>query len=435
VQLFVEELEERCVLSSGLNASVLALEALNSVPARISVLGQDQVQDVEVFTLPAAPLSILPPAPGPPAPESSLDGPIPWEPSAASSITVGPDGNLWFLHEGQVGQLNPTTGVIRQFQLPSESTNDVSIIASADGKLWLLGNDHLDQFNPTTGTVQEFPLPAGDYVGSNWGGTRFSVGPDGNIWFSYASLPGQRQSVGEMDPRTGAVQQKEIGGVFPWDTSTTGPDGTVWFLGFFNSDQLCHLYQTDAPHYNFYGAGFAKELSEVPAYFTWAGSGIASTVDGRLWFTCNIDGEFQIEEFDPAAGTLQFFKMAPPTSAPASGATASNDSISATGTNSSAIAGIDFLGVVASFTPRPSILSPGQAYQATIDWGDGTTSSLVLTVAENAPYDVTAGHTYQKAGTYSIKVTIGNYNPANPLGDDVVTVFSTANVDPFNFTM
>jgi hypothetical protein len=29
----------------------------------------------------------------------------------------------------------------------------------------------------------------------------------------------------------------------------------------------------------------------------------------------------------------------------------------------------------------------------------------------------------------------GNYNPANPLGDDAVTVFSTANVDPFNFTM
>jgi type IV secretory pathway VirB4 component len=48
---------------------------------------------------------------------------------------------------------------------------------------------------------------------------------------------------------------------------------------------------------------------------------------------------------------------------------------------------------------------------------------------------VIAGHTYQAAGTYSIKVTIGNYNPANPLGDNVVTVFSTANVDPFNMNM
>jgi len=45
------------------------------------------------------------------------------------------------------------------------------------------------------------------------------------------------------------------------------------------------------------------------------------------------------------------------------------------------------------------------------------------------------GKQIQTAGTYSIKVTIGNYNPANPLGDDAVTVFSTANVDPFNFTM
>jgi hypothetical protein len=47
----------------------------------------------------------------------------------------------------------------------------------------------------------------------------------------------------------------------------------------------------------------------------------------------------------------------------------------------------------------------------------------------------TAGHTYQSPRTYSIKVAIGNYNPANPLGDNLVTVFSTANVDPFNFTM
>ena len=88
---------------------------------------------------------------------------------------------------------------------------------------------------------------------------------------------------------------------------------------------------------------------------------------------------------------------------------------------------------VAAFTPQTPIASPGQAYQATIDWGDGSSSSVVLTVTDNATYDVTAGHTYQTGGTYSIKVTIGNYNPANPLGDDAVTVFSTANVQVFDF--
>jgi hypothetical protein len=90
-------------------------------------------------------------------------------------------------------------------------------------------------------------------------------------------------------------------------------------------------------------------------------------------------------------------------------------------------------GLTVSLTPQTPIPSSGAAYQATIDWGDGSTSSLVLTVTQNVIYDVTAGHTYQTAGTYSIKVTIGNYNPSNPLGDNAVTVFSTANVQVFDF--
>jgi hypothetical protein len=90
---------------------------------------------------------------------------------------------------------------------------------------------------------------------------------------------------------------------------------------------------------------------------------------------------------------------------------------------------------LASFTPQVPISSPGSAYQATVDWGDGTTSSIVLSVTASGTYDVVASHAYQSAGTYSIKVTIGNFDPANPLGDNPITVFSTANVDPFNMNM
>jgi PKD repeat protein len=57
----------------------------------------------------------------------------------------------------------------------------------------------------------------------------------------------------------------------------------------------------------------------------------------------------------------------------------------------------------------------------------------VLTVTRNGTYDVIAGHTYRSPGTYTIKVTIGNYNPANPVGDNPVTVFSTANVQALNY--
>ncbi len=94
--------------------------------------------------------------------------------------------------------------------------------------------------------------------------------------------------------------------------------------------------------------------------------------------------------------------------------------------------GFDIVNAVASFTPQVPIASPGSAYQATVDWGDGTISSIVFTVTASGTYDVVVpSHAYQSAGTYSIKVTIGNFDPANPLGDNPITVFSTATIDPF----
>ncbi len=89
-----------------------------------------------------------------------------------------------------------------------------------------------------------------------------------------------------------------------------------------------------------------------------------------------------------------------------------------------------------TFTPQVPIANPGAAYQATVDWGDGATSSQVLTVTENGTYDVSAAHSYQAPGTYTFKVTIGNYDPVSPLGDNPLTVLSTAKVDDWlNFNL
>jgi hypothetical protein len=163
--------------------------------------------------------------------------------------------------------------------------------------------------------------------------------------------------------------------------------------------------------------------------------------NGNIWYIYNRytyntylgDNTYQsfVGRFDPTTGVEETFSVA--SEAPSA---PSSNSPQATGGTINATVGIDFVGAVAAFTPQTPIPTPGAAYQATVDWGDGTTSSLVLTVTQNAIYDVTSGHTYQKAGTYSIKVTIGNYNPANPLGDNPVTVFSTANVnDPFDINV
>jgi hypothetical protein len=138
---------------------------------------------------------------------------------------------------------------------------------------------------------------------------------------------------------------------------------------------------------------------------------------------------FYIGSLNPATGATETFYLATPSQTPPS---STGNPPSATGATLSSIVGFDIVSAVASFTPQIPIGSPGSGYQATVDWGDGTISSVVFTVASNGTYDVVVtGHAYQSAGTYSIKVTIGNFDPANPLGDNPITIFSTANIDPF----
>jgi len=89
-----------------------------------------------------------------------------------------------------------------------------------------------------------------------------------------------------------------------------------------------------------------------------------------------------------------------------------------------AVAGLPFFGVtVASFTDANpfSVIS---TYTVSIDWGDGsppTTLANGAAVAQRGNrYDVTAGHTYKRFGTYTVKVTVGDD------GDATTQVVSTA---------
>jgi hypothetical protein len=93
----------------------------------------------------------------------------------------------------------------------------------------------------------------------------------------------------------------------------------------------------------------------------------------------------------------------------------------ASAVNSSAIAGAPFNGAVATFTnPLPS--ASATSYTATIDWGDGSTSSGTIsgtgTLTANGP------HTYADPGTYAVTVVI-NGKPGFPA---TATVYPTVTV-------
>ena len=198
---------------------------------------------------------------------------VPTAGAGLSSITAGPDGNLWFTERGfaanKIGMINPITDAITEFAIPTAESFPTAITAGPDGNLWFLENDanQMGEINPTTGTITEFPIPSNN-VESDLNG--ITVGPDGNLWFS----DGGFNSIAEFDLTTHAVTH------FPIPTPnagpveiTTGPDGNLWFSEVLG-DSIGEINPT------------THAISEFPVpAFESLPTGITVGPDGNLWFT------------------------------------------------------------------------------------------------------------------------------------------------------
>lgn len=141
-----------------------------------------------------------------------------------TGVTAGPDGNVWFTEYSgnRIGRIDPTTGVIREYGIPSAGALPWSITAGPDGNLWFTekGVARIGRINPTTGVVTEYRLTgdAGPLV--------IASGPDGNLWFTEYS--GAR--IGRIDPTTGVVTEFSISTPLPRPQGiVAGPDGNMWF--------------------------------------------------------------------------------------------------------------------------------------------------------------------------------------------------------------
>jgi virginiamycin B lyase len=114
---------------------------------------------------------------------------------------TGPDGNIWFadagsLTQGELGRITPA-GQITMFSIPMFDglrTVLAGLTAGPDGNLWFTANAFtartltaslVGQVNPATGAITEFPIPSG---ASDPG--PITTGSDGNLWFPETNLPG-----------------------------------------------------------------------------------------------------------------------------------------------------------------------------------------------------------------------------------------------------
>jgi virginiamycin B lyase len=236
-----------------------------------------------------------------------------------TDVVVGPDGNIWFTllpganllpretPAAAIGRLTPD-GQITLFSAGLGSAPG-SLTVAPDGNLWFI--DHVGS-GPAVGritpqgAITEFPtgFPTGKVLGA------LAVGPDGNLWsteaFALPRLNGDPpiSLIARIAP-SGAITEfgsvADTGRGFP-GAAVAGRDGNVWFVGA-NPKQAIDRIDPSGQITEF-RAGLSSEPSEL-------GSMVAGP-DGNLWFTAQraigrIAPDGTITEFDECLRYRQLF--------------------------------------------------------------------------------------------------------------------------------
>jgi RHS repeat-associated protein len=108
-------------------------------------------------------------------------------------ITVGPDGNLWFTESGaaKIASINPTTGTVTEYALPTNYNTPDAITTGVDGNLWFVDkgptispgfNNYYIAKSTPAGTMTEYATNSSGSVVND-----IVSGPDGNLWFTNGS--------------------------------------------------------------------------------------------------------------------------------------------------------------------------------------------------------------------------------------------------------
>jgi streptogramin lyase len=155
-------------------------------------------------------------------------------------ITIGQDGNLWFLDEtnNAVGEYDPSSGITHEYPLPSPNALALAITPGPNDTLWFTepGVDKIGTINIDTHVITEFDVPT-----PNASPRCITMGPDGEIWFTERD----NAAIGRVDVSNGDISQFSVAGVDPNGTGafldgiTTGADGNLWITD--EDDQLLRV--------------------------------------------------------------------------------------------------------------------------------------------------------------------------------------------------
>jgi streptogramin lyase len=219
--------------------------------------------------------------------------------SDAREITAGPDGNLYFALQDEMGRARigrlTATGVLTTFLVPSidGGRGDLGgITVGADRNIWFANRETNTITRMTLNgipTFSAFDLPTPDS-----GPSEIVAGPDRNVWFVEAKA----NKIGRLTP-AGVVDE------FPVPTAnshlvgiTAGPDGNIWFTEF---DTRVVGRLTPNGSFTEFPVPTTGAEPVGPAY-------VAAGPDGNLWVTDEFDRIWRVT----VQGAMTPFPLLPP---------------------------------------------------------------------------------------------------------------------------
>jgi virginiamycin B lyase len=216
--------------------------------------------------------------------------PTPTTSSGPASMTLGPDGNIWFAESlaNKIGRITPA-GAITEFPIPTANSFPAGIAAGVDGNLWFNEADgnKIGRITPS-GAVTEFNIHTDGALPAP-----IVSGADGALWFAEAQYNNLAwiSPFGNIAEYHLSATNNVAGGIL---AIAAAPDKSIWFTEN-HANRVGHVTET--------GQFTEVNLPTASAQ----PSGIVRGPDGNFWFTESQDGgNARIGRITPAGVVTEY---------------------------------------------------------------------------------------------------------------------------------
>lgn len=193
-------------------------------------------------------------------------------------ITVGGDGNAWFVERGvdRIARIT-ASGKLTEFSMPTKGLRPQAVTTSHAGDVWYIASSMFGRVSPD-GTITEYPSIEYFF------GYELVVDSSDNLWFTDFNAIGKREPSGKltMFPTPGVP---ELSGL------AVGPDGNLWC---FRGDQAL-LRMTPSGAFTVFPMGAATGTTVGPDGDLWAVTSSLAieqiSIDGTLKNSYSVGGD------------------------------------------------------------------------------------------------------------------------------------------------